>query len=766
LADCMLIAGSNTAFAHPIAFRRILDAKAARPDLKLIVIDPRATDTAAAADLHLQIEPGTDSVLFGAMLHVLIWEGLVDGRFIAAHTTDFDLARNAVREMTPAVAAQTCGVPAQDIVTAARWFAQAGAALSLWCQGLNQSQHGADNGAALIHLHLATGHIGKPGAGPFSLTGQPNAMGGREVGAMANLLNGHRDPEDPLHRAEMAKLWGIPALPAAPGKTAVDMFEAVRAGGIRAIWIVCTNPAQSLPDQARVREALSAAEFVVVQEAYRDTETCAYADLLLPAATWGEKEGTVTNSERRISRVLAALAPPGEARADWAIARDFALQLGRQLDGPAGRDAPRLFDFASAEEVFREHVATTVGRDLDIGGLSYALLETAGPQQWPLPSGSATGLDRLYTDHRYATADGRAHFIPISLAATAEATDARHPLHLNSGRLRDQWHGMSRTGKLAQLMNHAELPGVGMHPADIERGNFNAGELVRLTSRRGAIVLPLLRDSTLKPGHVFVPMHWGGRRLSHAGVNELIAAATDPHSKQPELKHAAVAVSRAELPWRGLLLRQASAGDGEQAIRWDAALAPYLTHFDYASLSLAGRDAPLLTLHLAAATAPPPQRLAALLNAAGLASVPLDYDDARRDIHKRALIEDDRLRGIALFGETAAGAWLRGVMLADQAAEPLRRWLFAPLATVPLALPPRGRIICNCHDVDAAQIATAVAAGADTLLRLQAGLKCGTGCGACLPEIKRILEPATDRPRDPRAPDEPVARPAAMHAFP
>ncbi|TRZ70498.1 MAG: nitrate reductase [Rhodocyclaceae bacterium] len=745
-AGCILIAGSNTAFAHPIAFRRVLDARAARPDLKLIVIDPRATDTAAAADLHLQIEPGTDSVLFGAMLHVLIWEGLIDGRFIAAHTTDFEQARNAVRELTPAVAAQTCGLGkhgAEDIVRAARWFARADAALSLWCQGLNQSQHGSDNGAALIHLHLATGQIGKPGAGPFSLTGQPNAMGGREVGAMANLLNGHRDPKDPLHRAEMARLWDIPVLPEAPGKTAVDMFDAVRDGSIKAIWIACTNPAQSLPDQARVREALNTAEFVVVQEAYADTETCNYADLLLPAASWGEKEGTVTNSERRISRVRAALAPPGEARADWAIARDFALQLGRKLDGPAGRDAPRLFGFASAEEVFQEHVATTVGRDLDIGGLSYALLEAAGPQQWPLPSGAKTGLERLYSDHRYATADGRARFVPISLATTAEATDARHPLHLNSGRLRDQWHGMSRTGKLAQLMNHAELPGAGMHPTDIERRNLQAGELVTLTSRRGAIVLPLLSDSTLKPGHLFVPMHWGRRRLSHAGVNELIAAATDPHSKQPELKHAAVAVTRADLPWRGQLLRQANADDAdaasEQALRWDAALAPFLAQFGYASLTLAGRDAPLLTLHLAAATAPSPQLLAAIISAAGLDAAPLNYDDARRDIHKRALIEDGHLRGIALFGETAAGAWLRAAMLAGQPAEPLRRWLFAPLATVPLALPGRGRIICNCHDIGDAQIDAAITAGADTLIGLQTGLKCGTGCGACLPELTRML---------------------------
>ncbi|MBI3525890.1 MAG: molybdopterin-dependent oxidoreductase [Betaproteobacteria bacterium] len=740
LADCVLIAGSNTAYAHPIAFRRVLDARAAHPERKLIVIDPRITDTAAAADIHLQIEPGTDCTLFGAMLHVLIRDGLIDDHHIAAHTSGFEQVCAAVRTLTPDAAAHTCGLGprgAEDIVTAAHWFGQAGTALSLWCQGLNQSQHGSDNGAALIHLHLASGHIGKPGSGPFSLTGQPNAMGGREVGAMANLLGGHRDPADPVQRAEMAELWGIPALPATPGKTAVEMFEGLRQGNIKAVWIACTNPAQSLPDQAHVREALSAAEFVVLQEAYNDTETAAYADLLLPAATWGEKDGAMSNSERRITRVRAAIAPPGEARADWTIARDFALRLGERL----GReDVSSLFGFSSSEEVFEEHAATTVGRDLDIGGLNYDLLESAGPQQWPLPAGSANGRKRLYADHRYATVDGRARFVGISLAATAEAGSARYPLHLNSGRLRDQWHGMSRTGKLAQLMNHAELPNVSIHPDDIDLHGLKPGELVSVTSRRGKIVMPVAADATLKPGHAFIPMHWGRRRLSHSGVNELIAPALDPYSKQPELKHAAISLSRAALPWRGLLLRQAISVDaGEQALAWDAALGVFLAHFDYASLTLAGRDSPLLALHLASAAPPGAELLAAITAAAELSATPLHYDDAARGIHKRALIENDRLTGVLLFGETAAGGWLRASMLAGQPAAPLRRWLFAPLAGLPIGMPARGRIICNCHDVAEDQISAAIASGAATLALLQTQLPCGSGCGACIPELNRML---------------------------
>ena len=739
LADCLLIAGANPAWAHPIVFRRVLAAKAARPELKLIVIDPRRTESAACADLHLQIEPGSDAVLFSAMLHVLIWDGLIDGRHVAAHTSGFAAARDAVRELTPAAAAQVCGVAAEDIVTAARWFGEADAALSLWCQGLNQSHHGSDSAAALIHLHLATGQIGKVGAGPFSLTGQPNAMGGRETGAMASLLPGHRDPQNAGDRAELAALWGVSTLPATPGTAAVAMFEAMRAGKIKAVWIACTNPAQSLPDQAQVRAALAACDFVVLQEAYADTETAPYADLLLPAASWGEKEGTVSNSERRISRVRAAVAPPGEARPDWQIARDFALALGLQL----GRgDAPRLFAFADSEAVFAEHRATTVGRDLDIGGLSYALLESAGPQQWPLPAGAAAGQARLYQDQRYATADGRARFLPLALSLTAERTDARYPYALNSGRLRDQWHGMSRSGKLARLMNHSELPALAMHPADLQRRGLAEGELVSVSSRRGQIVLPVSGDPGLKPGQVFIPMHWGRRRLSHAGANELLAAVVDPRSQQPELKHAAVAVAPARLPWRGLLLRRAAEA---RLLAWEALLAPFLASFAYASLSLAGDEKAVLSLHLAHHQAPEPAMLEALLQAGGVDDAALHYEDRQRGIHKRALIEDGRLTAVALLGETAAGGWLRQAMLAGQEAETLRRWLFAPLQAIPVSIAARDPLVCTCHQVSASAIAGAVAQGACSLAQLQRQLPCGSGCGACLPELRRMLVAAGER---------------------
>ena len=395
-AQCLFIAGSNMAWAHPVLFRRI---EAARAGKTIIVVDPRRTDTARAADLHLPIVPGSDVALFNGMLHVLLWEGWADESYIRRHTEGFEALRNAVREFTPKATASACGIPEIDIIEAARLFATSNSTLSLYCQGLNQSSSGTAKNAALINLHLASGQIGKPGTGPFSLTGQPNAMGGREVGAMANLLGAHRELCKPEDRAEVARFWGIHEVPANPGKTAVEMFEAVRAGEIKLIWIVCTNPAQSLPHQELVREALERCELVVVQDAFRHSETTAYADVLLPAASWGEKEGTMTNSERRIARVRAAVAPPGEARPDWEIAVDFARRL------PGGS---KLFPYDSPKQIFEEHRETTRGRYLDITGLSYALLEERGPQQWPFPHDATEGKKRLYEDGAFPTPSGRA----------------------------------------------------------------------------------------------------------------------------------------------------------------------------------------------------------------------------------------------------------------------------------------------------------------------------------------------------------------------
>ena len=741
LADLMLITGANPAYAHPVLFRRIEAARATNPKLKLIVVDPRRTDTAAEADLHLAITPGSDVLLYSAMLHVLLWEGLVDYAFISEHTTGFDDLRRQIAEFTPGAVAAACGVKAEDIITAARWFGQAKAPLSFWCQGLNQSIHGTENGAALIHLHLATGTIGKPGMGPFSLTGQPNAMGGRETGAMANLLPGHRNLSSTDDRAELARLWGIPALPEQTGKTAVELFDAVREGTIKAVWIACTNPAHSLPDLTRVREALDKAEFVVVQDAWDDTETTAFADLLLPATTWGEKEGTSTNSERRISRVRAAVAPPGEARADWRIARDFALVLGEKLG--AGKAAKMLFAFDSPAEVYSEHTATTVGRDLDIGGLSHAVLDQLGPQQWPFPTDATSGTPRLYTDHWFSGEAGKARFIPVSTTLTADTPDARHPFHLVTGRLRDQWHGMSRTGRIPRLYAHEPEPSLKLHPSDMARRGWVAGTLMTIKNKRGAIVLPVAASEEMRPGQAFIAMHWGRHGLSHDGVNTLMPSAFDPISKQPELKHAAIRIEPAELPWRLIILR--SDGDSpeanEQALAWRARLEPLLDHFAYAALALDGRERPLVALRLATAAPLSAEQVEAIAHALDMPeAICMNYRDGARGIVKRAIVEQGRLTGILLAGEDAASSWLRTALREGIAIDDLRRWIFAPRATPPVAAAAPRRVICNCFDVSTDEIEQEIKAG-KTLPELQEKLKCGTSCGSCLTEVRRMMSP-------------------------
>jgi len=740
-ADTILIAGANPAWAHPVAFRRIEAAKVRRPEMKIIVVDPRRTDTAAVADLHLPIRSGTDVWLLDAMLNVLVCEGWVEEAWIAAHTEGFEALRAHVRGVTPAIAAAVCGVPAADIVTAARWWGAAPAALSLWCQGLNQSTHGTHNGTALIALSLATGKIGRPGCGPFSLTGQPNAMGGREVGGLANLLPAHRELANPAHRAEVARLWGVDSVPAEPGLSAVELFRAARAGRVKAIWIACTNPAQSMPEQALVHEALAACDFVVLQEAFADTETAPFADLVLPAATWGEKEGTVTNSERRISRVRAAVPAPGEARADWRIVCDFARALGPRIGKP---EAARMFGYAGPAEIFAEHVATTVGRDLDISGLDHAVLECAGPQQWPFPAGArvaeAGTRARLYADGRFATADGRARFVVAGRALTAEATSMRYPLALTSGRLRDHWHGMSRSGKVARLYGHVDEARIELHPQDLARHGLVDGDLAKVASRHGELVLRVATSAGLRRGQAFVGMHWGRKVLNSAGVNLLFGSDFDPLSKQPELKHAAIRVAPVELPNRMLLVRAERAGRtvAEEAAR----LSPWLERFAYASLALAGREQPAVVMRVAHDRPIPAVWLAELDALLGLdGDEALSYADPARGISKRAVIEDGRLVGLRLTGETAAASWLSEAVVERRDAAGLRPWLLAPTATPPAGAALRGRVVCNCLNVSEADIAAAIADGAGMcdFGALQAKLKCGTSCGSCVPEIRRML---------------------------
>jgi assimilatory nitrate reductase catalytic subunit len=619
--------------------------------------------------------------------------------------------------------------------------------LSLYCQGLNQSSSGTAKNAALINLHLATAQIGRPGAGPFSLTGQPNAMGGREVGGLANLLSAHRDMANAQHREEVAALWGVPSVPGKPGKTAVEMFEAAAAGEIKALWIACTNPAQSLPDQATVRRALERAEFVVVQEAFATTATCDYADLLLPATTWAEKDGTVTNSERRISRVRPAIAKPGTARHDWEIAVDFARRLERRLGG-----GMHLFPYETPESIWNEHRETTRGRDLDITGMSYARLE-AGPQQWPMPEGAKQGKARLYEDGVFPTIDGKARFANVRFQPVAEPRDARYPFALTTGRLRDHWHGMSRTGTLGRLFGHVPEPSVQLNPQDMSRRGIAAGDLVHVTSRRGSLVLPAESSEQVALNQAFVAMHWGaeylcgctstGERVS--GINALTTPAFCPASKQPELKHTAVKILKAELPWSMLAIGWLP---NDRALLAREELRRIARVFPFAACVPFGHARTGILLRAAAYEAPPDEIIASIEALLGLdAADTLRYADRRKGQRRTVRLvrrgSEARLEAFMLAGDTSAEAWMKALLQDELPAQTYGRAFLAPGAKPPATIVSRGRAICTCFNITDSQIRSCLnqAEGDEDqrLADLQTRLQCGTNCGSCVPELKRMV---------------------------
>jgi anaerobic selenocysteine-containing dehydrogenase len=537
LADAFLLLGTNTAECHPIVFKRIRKRKLAAPDaVTVIVADPRWTETADIADLHLPLRPGSDVALLNGMLHVLWKDGRLDESFIARHTSGWAEAARGIAEYPPERAAALTGLSREIIVSAALRFGGARAALTLWSMGVNQSHVGTDKNAAILNLHLATGQIGRPGAGPFSLTGQPNAMGGRETGGLAHLLPGYRLVTDPAARAVVERHWGLPAgrIAAAPGLSALEMFEGLARGEVRAIWILCTNPAASMPDLDLVEKGLRQAELVIVQDAYHPTETTRFADVLLPAAQWPEKDGVMTNSERRLTYLPKLVEPPGEARPDAEIIGRLAAEMGF-------KDA---FAHAGAAEIFDEFAALTAGTRCDYSGVSHARLRSEGPLQWPLPDPEHGGTARLYTDGQFATPDGRARFIPLAHAEVAEPTDAAFPLTLTTGRVRDHWHTQTRTAWAPALVARTPEPLLEVNVRDARRAGLRDGDFVEITSRRGKAVAQCRVSEMIREGTCFLPFHWGRRLGFYKSANNLTLSARDPLSRQPELKACAVRLRR------------------------------------------------------------------------------------------------------------------------------------------------------------------------------------------------------------------------------
>ena len=533
LADCFLLLGTNTAACHPIVWSRIRDRLA--EGAFAACADPRLTATARECDLHLPVRPGTDLALLNAMLHVIERDGLIDRTYVRRHTSGIDQALAVAHTWPPARAEETCGVPAADIEEAARRFAGAGRSMALWSMGANQSAVGTLKNRALINLCLATGQIGRPGTGPLSLTGQPNAMGGRETGGLSTLLPGYRAVESGEDRAAMERHWDLPdgSISERPGLPAVELFDALAEGRVKAVWIMATNPLVSLPDSARAREGLERAELVVVQDAHHPTETSALAHAVLPAAAWPEKEGAMTNSERRVGLVRRALPPPGQALPDWRIAARLAAELG----------FAEAFSWGSEAEVYDEFAACTEGRPCDVTGVSHERLRREGSVQWPCPSGpESSGTERLYADGRCATPDGRARFAGTPHTGPAEAAGGARPLTLTTGRVAEHWHTLTRTGKSPALASAAGEPFVELHPRDAETAGVREGEQALIASERGSLLARARLDATLPAGVAFAPFHWGTLHAPPGAgqANAVTVRALDPVSRQPELKAAAV----------------------------------------------------------------------------------------------------------------------------------------------------------------------------------------------------------------------------------
>ncbi len=734
-AELMVLVGSNTAWCHPVLFQRITQAKELNPNLKIIVIDPRRTVTCDSADIHLALKPGTDAVLFNGLLQYLYSHGHAQHDYIQAHTEGMEQALYAAQQSAadPAAVAQQCNLNMEDVVRFFDLFARTEKVISVYSQGINQSSSGTDKVNAIINCHLLTGRIGRPGMGPFSFTGQPNAMGGREVGGLANQLAAHMELENPEHRARVQRFWNSPRIADKPGHKAVDMFRAVGEGKIKAIWIMATNPVVSMPDADAVRTALQRCELVVVSDCVRHTDTTAYAHVLLPAAAWGEKGGTVTNSERRISRQRKFLPLPGEAQPDWWALAEVGKRMG----------FAEAFNYSSEAGIFLEHARLSAfenhgegERDFNIAGLCFEdahQYEEMRPIQWPVPSPHAPGTARLFGDGRFFTPSRKAQFIAITPRRPVNLTDKNFPFILNTGRVRDHWHTLTRTGKSPRLSSHRYEPYAELHPVDAERLSVQQDDLVKIASSRGEIVVRAVVSKSQQQDSVFVPLHWNDQFASRARVDVLVNPVVDPVSGQPEFKHTPVRVSAYRPAWYGFLLSRR-----ELALRdvsyWVRARGRDLWRYE-----LAGEQC-----------APDWSRWARQLLCAPKDSADeriewIDYLDSAMGRYRGARLINRRLESclfIAPTPELPARSWLMELFTHNDSLTDAER--NSLLAARPLqAGLDTGPVVCACFNVGSNTIMQAMHDGVHTIEAIGNTLKAGTNCGSCIPELKLLLAQAT-----------------------
>jgi assimilatory nitrate reductase catalytic subunit len=717
-ADLLVLVGSNAAWCHPVLFQRML-ANKQRRGARLVVIDPRRTDTAGDADLFLGVKPGTDTALFSGLLVHLADSGALDRDFIDNHTSGFEdaLARSRSIAGSPAATALATGLSEQDVAAFFQMFGDTRRVVTLYSQGVNQSAQGTDKVNAILNCHLATGRIGKPGASPLSLTGQPNAMGGREVGGLANQLAA-RMGFTPPDIDRVRRFWKAPRIATHEGLKAVQMFEAIARGEIKALWVMGTNPAVSLPDADSARAALKKLELFVVSENVVSNDTVnAGAHVLLPAQAWGEKSGTVTNSERRISRQRAFLAPPGETRPDWWIVGEVAKRLGF---GAA-------FDFHSAAEVFREHAALSAfenngDRDFDIGALkllSDEAFETLAPVLWPHRLGDTEPQQRFFADGSFFSNDHRARFIAPEIPALRTETTAGRPLRLNTGRIRDQWHTMTRSGSSPRLGQHLPEPFVEVHPDDAAKTGVVDGGFARVVTDYGQCILKVVVSERQQRGMLFAPIHWSEATASAARVGALVAPFTDPYSGQPENKATPVSITPYEYVFRGFALSRAQL-DLPDHVWW----ARVTVSGGYGYLFADNADVTRWSSWLRSVAGP------------DLA----EYRDFGGGVYRAASFAADGIETCLFLGPARdAGDWnvVTDLFAAGALSDDQRRMLLSGKSMDRLAS--AGPVVCACFGVGRTTICDAISAGAGTAAEIGARLKAGTNCGSCIPELKRLI---------------------------
>jgi assimilatory nitrate reductase catalytic subunit len=720
-ADLLVLVGSNAAWCHPVLFQRMI-ANKQRRGARIVVIDPRQTDTAGDADLFLGLKPGTDTALFSGLLTHLADTGVLDRGYIENHTGGFEDALARARNIAGSAAATALatGLSEADVAAFFQMFANTPRVVTLYSQGVNQSAQGTDKVNAILNCHLATGRIGKPGASPFSLTGQPNAMGGREVGGLANQLAAHMGFTPPdIDRVR--RFWKAPRIATHEGLKAVELFEAIARGEVKALWVMGTNPAVSLPDADVVRAALKKLELFVVSENVLSNDTVdAGPHVLLPAQAWGEKSGTVTNSERRISRQRAFLTPPGETRPDWWIVGEVAKRLGF---GAA-------FDFSSAADIFREHAALSAfenngGRDFDIGALkavSDEAFDRLAPVLWPIRLGDTEPQQRFFADGAFFSNDRKARFVAPEVPALRTETTAGRPLRLNTGRIRDQWHTMTRSGTSPRLGQHLPEPFVEVHPDDAAKTGLVDGGFARVVTNYGRCILKVVISRRQQRGMLFAPIHWSEATASAARVGALAAPFTDPFSGQPENKATPASITPYEYVFRGFALSRAQLKLPD--------------HVWWARVAVGGGHGYLL-----ADNADLSGWSSWLRSVAG--SDLAEYRDFGGGVYRAASFATDRIETCLFLGPARdAGDWnvVKELFAAGKLSDDQRKVLLSGKSMDGLAS--AGPIVCACFGVGRTTICDAIASGSRSAAELGLRLKAGTNCGSCIPELKRLIAQA------------------------